>query len=164
MTRGTRLESAVLARYELETGVPVSPGGRVVHPRWDDGVRLQGNLDGRLPDGSIWEAKTTGPATSTAADVRAGRAPLYYATQLGHYCACAGVTHAVLATLVGEGEPENCELVVLDLELPAELLVLIEDVCARWWAEHVVADVQPPRGRHPRAEELEALVGLITYR
>lgn len=157
--RGTALEPAVLARYEAETLRLVGPGPSFLrHPRWDEGVRLLANVDAlHLDDGSIVEAKTTGWDTGTARDFYAGVCPEYYLSQVAHYAACLQHDRATIVCMIGAGEPEACDLAIVQLAFPAALLVLIEDVCAQWWAQHVETDTPPPRGRHPRAAEFQTL-------
>lgn len=164
--RGTELEDEVVRRAAAHLGMEIGPELKFQrHPRWDEGVRLLANLDGTLGDDGIFEAKTTGAYTKTARDFRAGIIPVYYALQIHHYAATTGRTWGVIACLIGDGDPDTCDLVALRWTACPRLIELIEDVVQRWWTAYVEADLAPDYTEHARKKEAERLaLALKTHR
>lgn len=156
--RGTELEGEVVRRSSELLGVEIGPELKFQrHPRWDEGVRLLANLDGTLGEDGIFEAKTTGAHTKTARCFREGVIPVYYALQIHHYAATTGRTWGVIACLIGDGDPDACDLVALRWDACPRLIELVEEVVQRWWTTYVEADVAPDYTEHARAKEAQRL-------
>src|SRR5690606_38137796 len=73
--RGSRLESLVCETFERHAQVKLGEGVRGKHPHWSRGVRMVAATDGTLPNGGIFEAKTTRLGGSKHATFAAGHVP-----------------------------------------------------------------------------------------
>jgi predicted phage-related endonuclease len=161
MRRGVALEPTVKALYTQCTGEAVAPGRRALHPRWAEGVAMVAATDGWLPWGGILETKTSRAGTDRAEALRAGVIPVEYALQVQLYAAVHQADGA-LAALLGPAQHEDWlrrpwELIVIRWRRLPALCARLEELVARWCADHLQAD-QPPPDAHPEAAQIAALL------
>ncbi len=158
--RGSRLEGAVIKRFVLDSGMPVTDGHDFLrHHQWPR-VRLQANTDGTIPgdDPGVFEAKTTTRHSRTADTLYEDMIPIYYATQVQGYLAATDYSWGVLAAMVGpaghnEWDPHQCDLLALRFERNDTAIQIIEEVVEEFWAH--VDDRRPPRWtRHNLVQDL----------
>ena len=113
---------------------------------------MRAATDGTLPNGGIFEAKTTTFGTKTHQRFAAGMIPINYALQLQHYAAVC-VQDGVVCALVGPAqslpwEGLKWELFSIRWRRIPELCALIELVVEEWFGQYVLADVPPPEFHH----------------
>ncbi len=157
--RGVALEPLVCQVFEDRAGLLLTPGQRARHPRWAEGVCMTAATDRTLPDGGIFEAKTTHLGGKLHSAFMAGDIPTAYALQLQHYAASLALDRGVIACLAGPDDamswtPEQCDFVAIAWRALPELGALLEDAVRDFYLRFVFPRVQPDYPRHPRADDV----------
>jgi len=157
--RGTRLEGLVRTTFERHAGLRLAPGQRGRHPRWSQGVRMTDATDATLPNGGLFEAKTTHIGSSRHQTFMAGHVPISYALQLQHYATTLRVDHGVIACLAGpealmDWDVEQCAFTAIGFTRSAAIGALLEAAVLEFFADHIFPDLPPTWDRHPHADLL----------
>ncbi len=161
MRRGVVLEPVVKKLFEQHTQTTLKTGQRLRHPRWQEGVVMKALTDGTLPDGRIFEAKTTHEQSPRHQQFMAGHIPLSYALQLQHYAAVCGAD-GVIACLSGPNKPLPWHahpwiLTIIEWHRIPALCAMLEDIVGQWFKSYVQAD-RPPPAQDPMAERVCGLL------
>jgi len=138
MQWGSILEPVILAEYGRRRGVDVCHHDQTVsvrHPRWET-TRMACTPDGTVDAGALVECKAV---SAYMADQWEDGAPLHYRVQLQHQMSVMGADRGTLVALIG-----GQRLVWHDEPRNDEFIRVLEDQCARFWAEYVAPGVQPP--------------------
>lgn len=152
--RGARLEGLVCQAFEQLAALTLDPGQRGRHPLWSQGVRMNAATDRTLPNGGIFEAKTTHLGSERHRVFATGGVPTIYALQLQHYAATLRVEHGVIACLAGPAEAMDweiaqCILYAVAFRRSIAIGELLEEAVRSFYQHHVFPDVPPPDGPHP---------------
>lgn len=134
MEAGTRLEPVLRPWFTDKTGIPVRRAGLMASKTrpWQ-----LVSVDGLTEDGGLYESKTTNwrLAEEWADDQIADHAEV----QVQHGLAVTGRSHAWVVCLV-----DGWDFQIRRVERDEELIKTLTGMEARFWAEHVLADVEPP--------------------
>jgi predicted phage-related endonuclease len=162
---GRVLEAPVREMYETFSGRTVTEG--VTLERDSEAPVLLGNTDGTqscpsrpgelgVYEGKVttifrradWLARIEDPATG---DVEHRElVPLHYRCQNQHYMACTGLTWAsAVCFMLADAAPIHWR----DIDRHDEFIDDMRERAARWWRDHVEADVEPPVDDSPATED-----------
>ncbi len=141
--RGTFMEPHVVQRSAEELGVGIRPGNEFVrHPRWDEGVAIQGNSDGHLTwQGSetIFEAKTTAVGSYASRFYLGGRPSVDHWLQCHTYFSVfPKAEYAIIGCVVGPSDPSvwtpSCgTLRLIGFAPDRGAQAMIEKVVSKFW-------------------------------
>ncbi len=167
MRRGVALEPVVRRLYEEHTGLTLRAGQRLRHQEWGQGVAMIAATDGTLPDGGVFEAKTTRKGSHRDVMFEAGDVPVEYALQLQHYAEVTG-QDGVIAALTGplhpdpwRGSPWHLNVIAW-VRIP-ELGLLLRQEVKIWVTRHIL-EGEPPDEVHPQAKAVLELLQTAKWR
>jgi len=173
LRRGHTYEGLAAAMYEQRSGikvyVPETDQERYVGYQRRDPDRdwLYADFDGICEDGWVLEVKS--PRQRRCDRFRTEGAPEYYQVQCQHLAHIANVAHdlpgvgskwrgKIKGTRLVIYEPENVDLIVIELPLDPEMVARIIDTAEDFWKNHVLADNPPlappptPRKKRPKGK------------
>lgn len=170
--RGHMMEPWIARRLRRATGARVLEGLEFHrHPGWEEGVRIQANLDGLIAPPPSWglrglglfEAKSVSCQNDKAPIVAGGQVPLTYQIQIQTYLSCIPriADYALLGAVLGPSGPDPWRdstgvlLVLLTFPNPPLQELLIQ-LAWRFW--RAVERGERPRYRfHPWANRIKAM-------
>lgn len=153
---GRVLEQPVREMYQTFSGRTVTDGATLLRDAEAD--VLLASTDGtqtcpsRPDEPAVYEGKVTtvfrrGDWIERVEDPSSGDTtkleivPLHYRCQTQHYMACTGMTWAsVVCFMQGDAAPIHWR----DVERHDAFIADMRERAARWWRDHVIADVSPP--------------------
>lgn len=152
---GTILEDIVAREYQERTGRKVRRVNSIIkHPSLpllaniDRAVHDSGTMpvvNGEFRTDTILECKTAGPyAANEWGEPDTDEIPQHYLCQCIHYLGITGVQFCDVAVLIGGREFKKYRIC-----RDEELIAAIQEECAKFWRDFVVANTPPP----PRTAE-----------
>lgn len=136
--RGRYLESALLRWYADETGNRVRPGVPCVHPAHPVVLATPDFLVLDEVERCTRVGEIKAPSWRAAREWEEDGVPDRYICQVQQQMAVIGVAHADIAAYLDD------RLVLIPVELDAELAATLVDAAERFWSSYVLTRVPPP--------------------